>query len=34
MVYTTKPIIVVSKCLGFDKCRFNGTTENNDFIKS
>ncbi len=33
MVYTTKPIIVVSKCLGFDKCRFNGTTENNDFIE-
>lgn len=33
MVYTIKPIIVVSKCLGFDKCKFNGTMENNDFIE-
>lgn len=33
MVYSVKPIIVVSKCLGFDKCRFNGTMENNDLIE-
>lgn len=33
VVYTDKPIIAVSKCLGFDKCRFNGTMENNEFIE-
>lgn len=27
-----KPIIVVSKCLGFEKCRYNGGIENNEFI--
>lgn len=32
IVYEDKPIIAVSKCLGFDKCRFNGTMEKNEFI--
>ena len=33
MVYSVKPIIVVSKCLGFEKCRYNGTMESNEFIE-
>lgn len=32
MNYDTKPILVVSKCLGFDACRYNGGIENNNFI--
>lgn len=28
-----KPIVVVSKCLGFDKCRWNGATIPNKFIE-
>ena len=28
----TKPIIVVSRCLGFDNCRYNGEGEKNEFI--
>lgn len=28
----SKPIVVVSKCLGFEACRYNGQTENNKFI--
>ncbi|WBW95713.1 YbgA family protein [Oceanirhabdus sp. W0125-5] len=27
-----KPVIVVSKCLNFDKCRYNGDGDNNKFI--
>jgi len=27
-----KPKVVVSKCLGFDKCRYNGVTIQNDFV--
>ena len=30
----TKPIIVVSKCLGFDSCRYNGAVISNDFVDS
>lgn len=32
MDYDVKPILVVSKCLGFDACRYNGGIENNSFI--
>ena len=28
-----KPIIVVSKCLGFEPCRYNGGMEPNSFIE-
>jgi len=28
-----KPIIVTSKCLGFECCRYNGGIQNDDFIK-
>lgn len=28
-----KPIIVISKCLGFESCRYNGGIQNDDFIK-
>lgn len=27
-----KPTVVVSKCLGFDKCRYNGLTINSNFV--
>ena len=29
-----KPVIVVSKCLGFDACRYNGVTIENGFVES
>ena len=29
----TKPILVVSKCLGFDKCRYDGSMIENEFIE-
>jgi uncharacterized protein YbbK (DUF523 family) len=29
----SKPIIVVSKCLGFDHCRYNGLIINDDFVE-
>lgn len=32
MVYDVRPIIVISKCLGFEPCRYNGGIEKNDFI--
>lgn len=32
MVYKIKPRVVVSRCLGFDSCRYNGGIENNTFI--
>ncbi|MCY6484059.1 DUF523 and DUF1722 domain-containing protein [Clostridium aestuarii] len=28
-----KPIVVVSKCLGFEACRYNGQMSNDEFIK-
>jgi uncharacterized protein YbgA (DUF1722 family)/uncharacterized protein YbbK (DUF523 family) len=28
-----KPILVVSKCLGFESCRYNGGIQNDEFIK-
>ena len=28
-----KPIIVISKCLGFDNCKYDGSIENNEFIE-
>jgi uncharacterized protein YbbK (DUF523 family) len=28
-----KPIIVASKCLGFESCRYNGGIQNDEFIK-
>lgn len=28
-----KPIIIVSKCLGFDACRYNGQMAKNSFIE-
>ena len=28
-----KPIIVISKCLGFDHCRYDGSIVENDFIE-
>ncbi len=28
----TKPIIIISKCLGFENCRYNGEGEKNEFI--
>ena len=28
-----KPIIVISKCLGFDNCKHDGSIENNEFIE-
>lgn len=28
-----KPIVVISKCLGFEPCRYNGVMETNEFIK-
>lgn len=28
-----KPILVVSRCLGFEKCRYDGSTEPNEFIE-
>lgn len=28
-----KPCIVISKCLGFENCRYNGAIENDEFIK-
>ena len=32
MVNTNKPIIVISSCLGFENCRYNGSIEQNEFI--
>ena len=32
IVNTNKPIIVISKCLGFESCRYNGNIEQNEFI--
>ena len=32
MLNTDKPIIVISKCLGFESCKYNGTVEENEFI--
>lgn len=29
----TKPIIIVSKCLGFDKCRYNGLIISDEFVQ-
>ncbi|MBN2415199.1 DUF523 and DUF1722 domain-containing protein [bacterium] len=29
----TKPVIVVSKCLGFEACRYNGQIISSDFVK-
>lgn len=34
MTYDVNPVLVVSKCLGFDACRYNGGIENNNFIES
>lgn len=34
MNYDVKPILVVSKCLGFEACRYNGGIENNVFIEN
>ena len=34
MNYDIRPILVVSKCLGFDACRYNGEVENNSFIEN
>lgn len=34
MTYDVKPILVISKCLGFDACRYNGGIENNSFIEN
>lgn len=28
-----KPVVYASRCLGFDKCRYNGATIHDDFIK-
>lgn len=28
-----KPIILISKCIEFDNCRFNGQTISSDFVK-
>lgn len=28
-----KPIVIVSKCLGFDHCRYNGNIINDDFVE-
>ena len=33
MTYKTKPIIVISKCLGFEACRYNGVMESNSFVE-
>lgn len=33
MVSTSKPIIVISKCLGFENCKCDGSIEYNDFIE-
>lgn len=33
MVNENKPIIVISKCLGFEKCRYDGSMEKNEFIE-
>lgn len=33
MLNTNKPVIVISKCLGFDNCRYNGSIEQNEFIE-
>ena len=32
MIYLSKPKVVISKCLGFSNCRYNGGTENNEFV--
>ncbi|WP_195987897.1 DUF523 and DUF1722 domain-containing protein [Clostridium sp. D53t1_180928_C8] len=32
MLNTDKPIIVISKCLGFESCKYNGNIEENEFI--
>ena len=32
MLNTDKPIIVISKCLGFESCKYNGSIEENEFI--
>ena len=29
-----QPVVVVSKCLGFDSCRWNGVTVSNEFVDS
>lgn len=34
MNYDIKPILVISKCLGFEACRYNGGIENNVFIEN
>ncbi|MDU2670641.1 MAG: DUF523 and DUF1722 domain-containing protein [Clostridium sp.] len=34
MNYDVKPILVISKCLGFEACRYNGGIENNVFIEN
>lgn len=34
MTETLKPKIVVSKCLGFEACRYNGQIKKNDFVSS
>lgn len=31
---SVKPVIVVSKCLGFDSCRYNGVMIQDDFVSS
>jgi len=28
-----KPVVVFSKCLGFDRCRYNGETINDSFVQ-
>lgn len=33
MVNSDKPIIVISKCLGFENCRYDGSIEENEFIE-
>ena len=32
MIYLSKPKVVISKCLGFSHCRYNGGIENNEFV--
>lgn len=34
MNYDVKPVLVVSRCLGFEPCRYNGGIENNSFIEN
>lgn len=34
MVYDIRPVIVVSRCLGFEACRYNGGIEKDSFIEN